>query len=398
MLPSPSLEGEGSILYISTGERLAREALINEKGTKVRVRLVNPIFLQVKPEGIYLSSPRVKRRIRLHHSVASVLLDPLKEIDLDEVRDRSTDLAAAIEQLLSLGFLCNVEGADRGEEIPSPWSEWGGSAWQFHHSIRDAPFVKPDSEGHAGYSEALAGRQRPRNSKPIGPETPVLLLPRVRAKMSSTFDEVLEVRRTHRDFAEAPVPLESFATLMHYAFAPLRFADAGRMGVVQLRANASGGARHETEAYVMVFNIEDVDPGVYRYDSIRHGLISVRNEVTRDYVEFLTHQQGFFESSGFGIFTTAVATRMSWKYPHPRAYKMLLQNVGHVAQVFSMTAVALGLGASLTGAFRDSEVEEFLGLGGAEEFPTFALSCGIPEKRDDGLPIRHQSPNRPFIN
>src|SRR4051794_10289413 len=43
---------------------------------------------------------------------------------------------------------------------------------------------------------------------------------------------------------------------------PLRFADDGPMGVLQLRAAAAGGARHETEAFVFVVTVAGVQPGL----------------------------------------------------------------------------------------------------------------------------------------
>ena len=90
--------------------------------------------------------------------------------------------------------------------------------------------------------------------------------------------------------------------------------------------------------------------------------------------------------------TAAVAERMSWKYPHPVAYRMLLQNIGHMAQVFSMTATALGFGASLTGAVRGTEADTMLRLRQPGEFTTFALACGLPVRRPDGLPKSIQLP------
>jgi SagB-type dehydrogenase family enzyme len=211
--------------------------------------------------------------------------------------------------------------------------------------------------------------------------------------MSVTFREVLENRRTHRHFEDRQVGLDAFSDLLHYGFAPLRFSDSGEMGMLQLRASASGGARHETEAFVFVFNVASVRPGLYHYDNIRHGLEPIRDDVDRGTLEHLTFKQGFFTNASFGILTAATAYRMSWKYPHPVAYRMLLQNIGHVAQVFSMTATAMGLGASLTGAIRTTEGERVLRLRRPGEFITFALACGHPVLRRDGMPTGITTPD-----
>jgi len=85
---------------------------------------------------------------------------------------------------------------------------------------------------------------------------------------------------------------------------------------------------------------------------------------------------------------------MSSKYPHPVAYRMLLQNTGHVAQVFPLTAAALGLGASHTGAIRTTECEPVLGLRSSGEFVTFALACGHPVLGPDGLSAAVTTPDK----
>lgn len=362
----------------------------------MKLRLTDPVFFTVRGDGTYLSSPRIKGRVKVHPSMVGILTSNLDGIDTEALAAESEKLALAIGKLHELGYMASVDEVEESE-LPAPWKEWGALAWQFHQSIRDAPFVRPESEGITEYYELLDESDRPANSKRMEPDGKILLLPRVRARMPVSFQDVLEGRRTHRDFSGDPVPLDEFATLLQYSFGPLRFIDAGRMGVLELRANASGGSRHETEAYVVVVNVLGVEPGIYRYEGIRHGLVPVREAVPTETLEHLTFNQGFFEKAGFGVFTTAFSTRMSWKYRHPRAYKMMLHNVGHVAQVFSMTSVALGLGAAITGAFRDTEVERLLGNCEAGEFATFVMACGIPVTAGDGLPVRCQVPSAPFV-
>jgi SagB-type dehydrogenase family enzyme len=200
------------------------------------------------------------------------------------------------------------------------------------------------------------------------------------------FRAVLEGRRTHRAFTGAEVPLDDFSDLLHYSFAPLRFADAGEMGVLQLRAAASGGARHETEAFVSVFRVTGVEPGLYHYAPIRHGLSPLEGPAGPETLDHLTHDQGFFARAGFGVLTVAVAERMAWTCPHPVAYKMLLHNVGHVAQVFSMTRGA-GPACGDDRAIRNSEADTLLRLDHAASSTTFALACGVPELGPDGMPV-----------
>ncbi|HZN16644.1 MAG TPA: SagB/ThcOx family dehydrogenase [Micromonosporaceae bacterium] len=337
---------------------------------------VDPLVMEASGGRIVVSSPRLSKRLRVVPPVAAMLLAARAGIDPAEYP------AGAVDKLVEAGFLLAERQASGA---PVPWDGWGTTAWSFHNRNRDTPFVVADAGQVATYRERISARPRPSSVRPPCSDR-VLLLPRVRTALDLPYRDVLERRRTHRSFVDAPVELDMFSDMLHYCFAPLRFADAGEMGVLQLRANASAGARHETEAFVLVLNVSNVDPGLYHYDNIRHGLELIRPDVGRDHAEHLTHGQGFFRTAAFGVLTAAVADRMSWKYPHPRAYKMLLHNVGHVAQVFSMTATALGLGAALTGAIRDSEADALLGLDQPREFTTFALACGHPERGTDGMP------------
>ncbi|WP_329585025.1 SagB/ThcOx family dehydrogenase [Kitasatospora sp. NBC_01250] len=358
------------------------------------VRAVDPLFIQPDASGIQVSSPLVPARLRVGPETAQLLISARTPLSVPEAEPGTTSsLLAAVEQLLALGFLVKADD-EPVPAAPSPWDAWGPVAWWFHQRTRNVAFL-PEEEVGAFRSELLT-RPRPSGYAHPGPETPVLLLPRVRQPMTMSFQDVLEQRRTHRTFTDQPVSLDALATLLHYSFAPLRFSDCGDLGVTQLRAAATGGARHETDAYVAVFTVRDVSPGLYRYDAIRHGLLPVDARVDRETWEELTSRQGFFTTGSFALITVAVAERMSWKYRHARAYRFLMQDVGHVAQVVSMTATALGLGAALTGAFQDDLVDQALGLDPGSEFATFVMVCGTPRTRPDGMPLDSDFPTEPW--
>jgi SagB-type dehydrogenase family enzyme len=353
-----------------------------------KLRAVDPLVLEAADGAFVASSPRTPLRLRLKPEIVRLLLSAHDGLDEDWER---APTAPAVRRLIEFGFLV-TENAP----VPSPWAEWGTTAWSFHNRIRDVEFIPgtADSETVQRHIEKLTALPRVSAIR-RPPSEKILLLPRVRVQCDAGYTEVLQARRTHRDFQDATLDLDRFSDMLHYAFAPLRFADAGAMGTLQLRAAASGGARHECEAYVFVFDVRHVDPGLYLYDGIRHGLVPVDDSITRQDVERLTFQQGIYRQAAFGVFTVAVAQRMSWKYRAPTAFRFLMQNVGHVAQVFSMTATALGLGAAITGAIRNTEADELLRLDLPGEFTTFALACGIPKLHPDGLPLSLRTPHTP---
>ena len=60
--------------------------------------------------------------------------------------------------------------------------------------------------------------------------------------------------------------------------------------------------------------------------------------------------------------------RCFWKYRrHPKAYRAVTMDVGHLSQTLYLAATDLGLGAFVTCAINEADIEEALGLDPLEE-------------------------------
>lgn len=368
----------------------------NSPSSSRRLRAVSPLLVEWVGDQAVVHSPRQPGRFKVGRRIVELLAratDPggVERGDLVDLLPGCDDPTAVVANLSRAGLLEPHEEPDSfpRTDLPEPWDAWGATAWAFHAATRNAPFVdKADPDSRQQFESMTPTTASPSRVSRYS-AMPALLLPRVQAEMRPSFREVLESRRTHRHFVAEPVGVEQLAELLRYSFGPLRFADAGPMGVLELRASASGGARHETEAFVVALNVRDMQPGLYWYDGLRHGLVAVEvagPDALRSKLEKYTYGQGFFADSSVGVIMAATARHMAWKYRHPRAYRVMLQDVGHAAQVFSMTAHALGLGSAITGAFEDDSVDAWLGLEESDEFATFVFACGHPDAGDSGLP------------
>jgi SagB-type dehydrogenase family enzyme len=102
----------------------------------------------------------------------------------------------------------------------------------------------------------------------------------------------------------------------------------------------------------------------------------LRPEVTAAQVAQIGVEQVALKQCAFAVFLTAVIERASVKYRHPRAYRVILMNAGHLGQTFALTATALG--PFQTAAFHDSTAEDLLGIDGITEIPVYLLAAGIP--------------------
>jgi len=197
--------------------------------------------------------------------------------------------------------------------------------------------------------------------------------------------EVLGHRRTHRDFIETPVPLDHLSMILSQTWGPQRFIDAELFETQQLRSSPSAGGRHEVECYVAVLNVDGIRAGLYHYNSRLHALELLNPSFDRDAVGRVTYGQRQCTGAAFTCFTTARIRRLSWKYRHPRAYRLVMYDAGHYGQTFALVATALGLGPFQTAAFLDSAVEKALGVSLDEEFPVYVLGAGYPRPTKNPL-------------
>lgn len=203
---------------------------------------------------------------------------------------------------------------------------------------------------------------------------------------NQNFLDVVKARKTCRSFTGKAVALESLSTLLYVSLGPLhdRWQDLedNNLKVLGVRkASPSGGGIHPEEAYIVAFNVEGLEPGVYHYDAQQHHLTLVKKgEFEKQVIELLLGQF-FAKGLAFGIFLTSRFDKIWWKYPHSRAYRVALLDIGHASQTTLLTATALGLQTWLTGAFYDSKVEEFLGIKTSTESSIFFIGAGYGDNQ-----------------
>ena len=189
--------------------------------------------------------------------------------------------------------------------------------------------------------------------------------------------EALMQRRTHRYFDQIPVSIDDLSTVLHYTFAPQRFADSGLFNVQQMRTSPSAGGRHEVECYVAALNVTGIPGGLYHYNPLTHALELLDDSFGPEEIGELTYTQRQCCECSFLCLTTVVSERLAWKYRHPRAYRLWMYDAGHYGQTFALVCTALGLGPFQTAAFRDTGLEAALNLDGDSEFAAYMLGAGM---------------------
>ena len=131
----------------------------------------------------------------------------------------------------------------------------------------------------------------------------------------------------------------------------------------------------------MIRNVSGIAPGIYHYDDEGHSLELLRAGCRRAEIQKLLAEQDWFCDSAFVVFLTAAFQRSQWKYEHPRAYRVVLAEAGHVCQTFCLTATWLRLAPFCTMALADTKIEQALGVDGITESVVYAMGVGLRPKR-----------------
>ena len=310
-----------------------------------------------------------------------------------------------------LGVEVIVDAGERellGETSPAQWVEvdrLGGDMLAIERLLGEGLLIA-DADRHAGFrarDEALRGTfwhplaatlhaytrwsgvDTVQNMKDAGTETVVqmrevlgappveaaacgeagsrLPLPRI---APNDFDHLLARRVTCRNFDPSrKLPFELFSQLLQRVFAAqaeVRVSD----DTVFLKKNVpSGGGLHPMECYLIVQHVEGVAPGLYHYQAQQHALepIGAPDRPLREFMMDMVAQQHWFADAHVMVLLSPRFDRTFWKYRHhAKGYRVVALEAGHLSQTLYLAATEAGLGAFITGAINEVELEKAFGL------------------------------------
>ena len=131
----------------------------------------------------------------------------------------------------------------------------------------------------------------------------------------------------------------------------------------------------------MALRVKGLKAGLYHYHPTRHRLEAIGTKATRDKAWRYCARQDYVRNAAALFLMTAVFGRTMWKYPHPRAYRVVLLDAGHLCQTFCLVATWLGLAPFCTAALKDTLIEEDLGIDGVRESVLYVAGVGLPPAR-----------------
>jgi putative peptide maturation dehydrogenase len=294
--------------------------------------------------------------------------------------------AAAIASLLAIGLLIPEHGGHA--------SEWRTR----DETVRDIAWWPPALAAHAhgGWGEvdiqarnerglmlsseqiveAFGAAPEPAYRRAPGAATLPLAAP-----VRSGFDDLLEARRTCRNFdGEAVLGQAEFATMMRRVWGAVGTRELAPGAVAVKKNSPAGGGLHAVEAYVLVLRVEGLAPGIYHYLSMEHALEPMRalsGQEAADLAHRFVAGQDWFNNAPVMVVMTARFDRLFWKYRrHTKAWRVVHLDVGHLSQTMYLSATDLGLGCFVTAAISDRTVEQALELPALREGPIAIVGFG----------------------
>jgi SagB-type dehydrogenase family enzyme len=208
------------------------------------------------------------------------------------------------------------------------------------------------------------------------PDAPRTRLPGRDFALAAPLGEVLERRRSVREFAPGPLPLATLGRLLHTSYG---IKGERREGEPMFeRAAPSAGGLYPLEMYVATQSVEGLADGVYHYDALAHALELRRPGLAQPALVHLTLDQEMVRTASAVVIITAVPARTMVKYGQ-RGYRYLWLDAGHLGQNLYLCATALGLGPVGVGGFFDADLNALLSLPSGEE-AFYVVAIGRPGK------------------
>ncbi len=277
-----------------------------------------------------------------------------------------------------------IELRRRDEQLMSP--AWNRYSALFHAFTRwggvravlagEQPIpVTPDRWPPPSHFHALGSPDDRLDLPVVAPERPLY--------------EILARRKSTRGYVpEAELSLDELAVVLRHVWGCHGTLTVKDELTILKKTSPSGGSQHPGEVYPLVRAVQGVRPGIYHYSVEHHGLEPLehlQSEEVEDLIRQFSAGQEHFVHAQVVFLMTVRYPRNFWKYKaHAKAYRAVLLDAAHLSQTLFLVAAELGLGAFVSGAINELDIDRRLGLQPFTEGTVLMTGCGrpIPSQRE----------------
>ncbi|HSS73930.1 MAG TPA: putative peptide maturation dehydrogenase [Gaiellaceae bacterium] len=280
----------------------------------------------------------------------------------------------------------------RDEQLASPaWNRYAA----LYHSMTRWSDVRAVVAGEAPLPQASERWPPPPHFHTLS--EPLSIEPLPLAKPTRPFFELLLKRKTTRGFdPDASLSLEELSTILRYVWGCHGALEVRDELTILKKTSPSGGSQHPVEVYPLVRSVDGLQPGFYHYAVENHELELVEPHTGEEVAELIlevTAGQAHFVGAQALFLMTARFSRNFWKYAaHAKAYRVLLLDAAHLSQTLYLVCAELGLGAFVSAAINEHNIDRHLRLQPFTEGAILVSGCGRPAPSDREPQYRPHTP------
>lgn len=178
-------------------------------------------------------------------------------------------------------------------------------------------------------------------------------------------------RQSRRRFKDQALSLEELSFLLWSTQGVRKWQQKNA-----LRTVPSAGNRHALETYLVVFKVDGLDQGIYRYLPSSHQLVfeSAPDQLKEKMAEAALNQV-FAAMSAVTFIWTCLPYRMEWRYDQA-SYKVIALDAGHVCQNLYLACENINAGTCAIAAYNQPQADQLLKLDGEDEFVIYMAPVG----------------------
>jgi SagB-type dehydrogenase family enzyme len=192
---------------------------------------------------------------------------------------------------------------------------------------------------------------------------------------NTPIEKLLIKRRSMRNFIDKNIEKHQLSSILKYsAGITTTFHDSNNNNI-SFRAYPSGGALYPLEIYLMSYKVHNLEKGLYHYNASGHYLEKIGLGFGKDELKEIVFTDGMEHNVSVVFFITSIFYRNMVKYGE-RGYRIILIEVGHLAQNIILTSIANKLNVCPIAGFLDDEINDKLNIDGIEETVQYVLMLG----------------------
>lgn len=198
---------------------------------------------------------------------------------------------------------------------------------------------------------------------------------------AKSLEEVLQQRRTCRDFSAEPMPIEDISKILFYSYLPMKEQCEEREGPVDpAEWTYADVSLLPFDIYLLVVEADGLERGIYRYSIRRHALVSMDSEVPDEELAELPTEilSGYDTAEGASLFAlfTADFQRYQRLFPYPRALRGLFMNLSRIAHRLLLGAVAMDYEVFQSAALRRDVANDAIETDTFDESVLYMVAVG----------------------